>query len=115
MVFDVLSVDGERVASQPHSERRGILEDLQLDGWYWRTPEAFEHGEALWDAVCAHELEGVVARPLRSRYVPGERVWVKVKKPRLPAPGDGPQSGRRARVRDRIPGACGQRARGEGS
>jgi ATP-dependent DNA ligase len=29
--------------------------------------------------VCAHELEGVVAKPLRSRYVPGERGWVKTK------------------------------------
>jgi hypothetical protein len=26
--------------------------------------------------VCEHDLEGVVAKPLRSRYVPGERGWV---------------------------------------
>lgn len=30
-----------------------------------------DDGAALWWAVCEHDLEGVVAKPLRSRYVPG--------------------------------------------
>jgi hypothetical protein len=59
MVFDVLTVDGESVVSQPYSKRRRLLEDLQLDGPQWRTPKAFDDGEALWEAVCEHELEGV--------------------------------------------------------
>jgi bifunctional non-homologous end joining protein LigD len=79
MMFDVLSVDGESVASQSYSERRAILESLELDGRHWRTPQTFDDGEALWEAVCEHELEGVVAKPLRSRYVPGERGWIKIK------------------------------------
>ena len=79
MVLDVLSVDGESVASQPYAQRRVLLEDLQLDGPQWRTPQAFDDGEALWEAVCEHELEGVVAKPRRSRYESGERGWVKVK------------------------------------
>jgi bifunctional non-homologous end joining protein LigD len=79
MAFDVLSVDGERVASQPYSERRLILEDLRLDGPRWRTPEAFDDGGALWEAVCEHELEGVVAKRRSGRYVPGERAWIKAK------------------------------------
>jgi bifunctional non-homologous end joining protein LigD len=79
MVFDVLSVQGEEVHSQPYSERRLILEDLQLDGPHWRRPEVFDDGEALWDAVCKHELEGVVAKARRSRYVSGERGWIKTK------------------------------------
>jgi bifunctional non-homologous end joining protein LigD len=79
MVFDVLSVEGESVVAQPHSERRAILEDLQLDGPQWRTPQAFEDGEALWEAVCEHELEGVVAKSRRSRYVSGERGWLKTR------------------------------------
>jgi hypothetical protein len=45
----------------------------------WRTPQAFDDDEALWNAVCAHELEGLVAKPRRSRYVPGERGWIKTK------------------------------------
>ena len=45
----------------------------------WRVPEAFEDGLALWEGVCKHELEGVVAKRLHERYLPGERAWVKVK------------------------------------
>jgi bifunctional non-homologous end joining protein LigD len=79
MPFDVLSVEGEPVVSRPYSERRGILEGLQLNEVQWRTPEAFDDGEALWAAVCEHELEGVVAKRRSGRYVPGGRGWVKVK------------------------------------
>jgi bifunctional non-homologous end joining protein LigD len=78
-MVDVLSVDGEPVVSQPYSERRRILESLGLNAPQWRTPEAFDDGEALWTAVCEHELEGVVAKRRSGRYVPGGRGWVKVK------------------------------------
>ena len=33
----------------------------------------------MFDAVCAHELEGVVAKRRSSRYLSGERGWVKIK------------------------------------
>jgi bifunctional non-homologous end joining protein LigD len=80
MAFDVLSVDGESVVSLPYSERRRILEGLQLDAAQWRTPEAFDDGEALWAAVCELELEGVVAKRRTSRYVEGGRgSWIKTK------------------------------------
>jgi hypothetical protein len=65
MVFDVLGVDGDGVASRSYSERRRILEELRVDGPSSRTPETFDDGESLWKAVCEHELEGVVAKPLR--------------------------------------------------
>jgi hypothetical protein len=71
MVFDVLSVQGESVVSQPYSQRRIVSEDLQLDGPQWRTPQVFDDGEALWEGVCAHELEGLIAIP--RLYLPGER------------------------------------------
>jgi hypothetical protein len=35
---------------------------------------------ALFEAACAHELEGVVAKRRNSAYRPGERGWVKTKK-----------------------------------
>jgi ATP-dependent DNA ligase len=77
--FDVLSVDGEPVVSRPYSERRRILEELQLNDARWRTPQAFDDGEALWAAVCEHELEGVVAKRRSGRYVSGGRGWIKTK------------------------------------
>jgi bifunctional non-homologous end joining protein LigD len=80
IVFDVLSVEGESVVAQAYSKRRLLLKDLQLDGPQWRTPQAFDDGGALWDAVCEHELEGVVAKPRHSRYMSAERGWTKTKK-----------------------------------
>jgi bifunctional non-homologous end joining protein LigD len=79
MVFDLLRVDGRDITGKPYSERRGILGTLRLNGPRWRTPEAFDDGEALWEAVCEHELEGVVAKRQLGKYMPGERGWVKTK------------------------------------
>jgi bifunctional non-homologous end joining protein LigD len=79
MAFDVLSVEGEPIVSRPYSERRSILEGLQLNAAHWRTPEVFDDGEALWEAVCEHELEGVVAKRRSGRYIPGGRGWIKTK------------------------------------
>jgi bifunctional non-homologous end joining protein LigD len=79
IIFDLLSVDGEPVVSQPYSERRRILERLELDAPGWRTPEVFDDGAALSEAVCEHELEGVVAKRRSGRYVSGERAWIKAK------------------------------------
>ena len=80
MAFDVLSVEGESVASLPYSERRRILQSLRLQAPQWGTPEAFEDGEALWAAVCELELEGVVAKRRTGRYVEGGRgSWIKTR------------------------------------
>ena len=79
MAFDVLSVEGRSVTALSYGKRRCILEEMQLDDPRWRTPAAFEDGTALWDAVCEHELEGVVAKRRSGRYSPGERGWIKTK------------------------------------
>jgi bifunctional non-homologous end joining protein LigD len=80
MAFDVLSVEGRNMMRLPYIKRRAILEDMNLNGRFWRTPEWFDDGVALWEAVCEHELEGVVAKRRSGRYVPGGRgSWVKAK------------------------------------
>jgi bifunctional non-homologous end joining protein LigD len=79
MAFDVLSVEGRPVRSLPYIERRRILDEMKLDAAQWRAPEAFEDGAALWEAVCEHELEGVVAKRRTGCYSPGERAWIKMK------------------------------------
>jgi bifunctional non-homologous end joining protein LigD len=79
MIFDVLSLDGRSLIGQPYSERRAELEALDLHGPYWHTPETFDDGASLFEAVCERELEGVVAKRQSSRYRPGERGWVKTK------------------------------------
>jgi bifunctional non-homologous end joining protein LigD len=79
MAFDVLRVDGGDAMCLPYAERRALLEALDLNGPVWRTPEAFDDGEALLEATSRHGLEGIVAKCRRDPYRPGECGWVKVK------------------------------------
>jgi bifunctional non-homologous end joining protein LigD len=79
VVFDVLAQNGVRVMHLPYERRRRILEELELQGPAWCTPDRFDDGEALFRAVEAQGLEGIVAKPLASTYQPGERGWLKVK------------------------------------
>jgi bifunctional non-homologous end joining protein LigD len=78
-VFDVLAVEGLATMMLPHSERRDMLEELELENERVRLVATFEDGEALVAAVCERGLEGVVAKRLRDPYRPGERQWVKTK------------------------------------
>jgi bifunctional non-homologous end joining protein LigD len=79
MIFDLLSIQDEDLMRTPYSERRAQLEALNLNGPYWRTPEAFDDGAALFEAVCERQLEGVVAKRVDSAYRPGARGWIKIK------------------------------------
>ena len=63
----------------PDSERRALLEELDLESERVRLVATFEDGEALFAAVCERGLEGVVAKRDRDPYPPGERQWVKTK------------------------------------
>ncbi len=78
-VFDVLAVEGLSTTMQPYSERRALLEELELESRHVRLVATFEDGEALFAAVCQRGLEGVVAKRLRDPYRSGERGWVKTK------------------------------------
>jgi bifunctional non-homologous end joining protein LigD len=80
--FDVLEVDGEPLVELPLVERRKRLEQL-LDkrNRVVRLSEAFDDGKALYEAAKQQRLEGIMAKRLESRYVPGRRSrdWLKVK------------------------------------
>ncbi|MFD0202376.1 non-homologous end-joining DNA ligase [Saccharothrix carnea] len=81
LVFDVLHLDGSPTLELPYSRRRELLEGLGLGGAHWLTPRAFPgEGAAVLAASREQGLEGVVAKRLDSRYVPGSRSpgWVKV-------------------------------------
>jgi len=80
VAFDVLSLEGENVMQRPYWQRRELLESLNIAGSHWCTAPSFEDGQALWRVVERDELEGLVAKPLRSTYKPGDRrAWLKVK------------------------------------
>jgi len=81
--FDLLEVDGASLVGLPYAQRRDRLEALELarpptvD-----VPPSFRDvaGEDLLNVARTQGLEGVVAKRLSSRYVPGRRSsdWVKV-------------------------------------
>ena len=50
------------------AKRRERLEQLGLDEHWWTTPNTFDDGQALYDAVCERRLEGIVAKWRRSSY-----------------------------------------------
>jgi bifunctional non-homologous end joining protein LigD len=81
--FDLLAVDGESLVQLPYSERRDRLEALSLPRPPTiDVPPSFRDvaGEDLLEVARTQGLEGVVAKRLSSRYVPGRRSsdWVKV-------------------------------------
>src|SRR5215207_896403 len=78
-VFDVLAVEGLPVTACPYSERRALLEALDVEGPRVRLVATFEDGAALFAAVCERGLEGVVAKRDGEPYRPRERQWVKTK------------------------------------
>jgi bifunctional non-homologous end joining protein LigD len=81
-VFDVLAIEGEPVVDLPLAERRKLLEGL-LDrrNKTVRLSETFDDGQALLEAAKQQQLEGIMAKRLDSRYLPGKRTrdWLKIK------------------------------------
>jgi bifunctional non-homologous end joining protein LigD len=82
MVFDVLWLAGHSTCELPYTERRTLLERLELAGDSWQTPPTtFGGGSAVLETSRALGLEGVVAKRIDSTYRPGRRsdAWRKVK------------------------------------
>jgi len=80
--FDVLEIEGEPVVDLPFVERRKRLDKL-LDkrNRTVRLSETFDDGKALYEAAKQQGLEGIMAKRLDSRYLPGRRTrdWLKIK------------------------------------
>jgi bifunctional non-homologous end joining protein LigD len=80
-LFDLLYQGRDSLLELPYTERRARLEDLGLDTDPVRTPPWFrDDADAVLAASRRRGLEGVVGKPLTSRYHPGRRsAWIKVK------------------------------------
>ena len=82
MVFDLLALDGEALIDRPLRERLGMLDDVLVPGGSWERSRPIPgRGTALYEAVRAQGLEGIVAKRADAPYVPGRRVptWRKIK------------------------------------
>jgi bifunctional non-homologous end joining protein LigD len=83
IVFDVVYLDGEDLTPLKYRARREVLQTLDFDlSPTWQCPEYRVGGGAeLFAATARVGLEGVVAKRLDSRYLPGRRspAWIKAK------------------------------------
>jgi bifunctional non-homologous end joining protein LigD len=80
-LFDLLYHGQDSLLGLPYTERRARLADLGLDTGPVRTPPWYrDDADAVLAASLRHGLEGVVGKPLASRYHPGQRRdWIKIK------------------------------------
>ena len=82
LAFDLLHLDGHSTMQLPYTDRRALLESLELSGPSWQVPPQFPgEGEAVLEASRSKGFEGVIAKRLDSTYLPGKRsdAWRKVK------------------------------------
>ena len=79
LLFDLLRLDGTDVTGRPLSERRRMLEDLELVDVHWQVPATYDDGEMLLEATKQQRLEGIVSKKRDSLYFPGRRTadWLK--------------------------------------
>jgi bifunctional non-homologous end joining protein LigD len=86
LAFDVLQLDGRPLVDLPYRERRAVLDGLGISGPFWQAPPSFpgEDFAAVQEVSRQHSMEGIVAKRLDSRYLPGSRSdsWLKIKNSR---------------------------------
>lgn len=80
VVFDILFLDRVDLTQLAWSARRARLEQLNLPTPYVCSQVELDAGEALWEAITAENLEGMVAKRIASQYRPGQRSpdWRKI-------------------------------------
>lgn len=80
MAFDLLEVDGQDIQREPLFERRKRLVDLEVAGQF-DVATSMPDGQKAWATALEVGYEGLIAKPLRSRYVQDNRgIWSKHKR-----------------------------------
>ncbi len=82
MVFDLLHLRNASLMGLGYLERRERLFALGLASDHWQVPQHHIGGGArMLAAAKRHGLEGLIAKRVDSRYIPGKRTgqWVKIK------------------------------------
>ena len=82
VAFDLLWLNGADLRTLPFRERRQRLQTM-LQATSPMISEAVSverRGRELFELICAHDLEGIVAKRLADPYEPRVR-WLKVKNP----------------------------------
>ena len=79
VVFDVMRIDGHDITRLPLSERRALLEQLDLDRPAWQLSVTYDDPGIITELTRGAGLEGVMSKRLTSTYQPGARStdWLK--------------------------------------
>jgi len=81
VAFDLLAEHGTSIERWPLRDRREALAGYLPDNPIITFSHAIADGRDAWGQVLAHGLEGIIAKPLHSRYVQGNRgIWLKHKR-----------------------------------
>ncbi len=80
-IFDCLYLDGRSLIHEPLHKRRVWLKDALRPETSYRISESVEDGASLLEAAKELGLEGIMAKDLHGRYLPGKRSdsWLKIK------------------------------------
>lgn len=82
VAYDLLYLDGRSLIKAPLEERKELLDELVVVADNVQvSPYVHGEGTTLYEAACAQNLEGIVAKKLGSPYRPGKRGkdWLKIK------------------------------------
>jgi bifunctional non-homologous end joining protein LigD len=82
VAFDLLWLNGADLRGLPLTERRRHLQNIMPKGSaiVCEPVSVTGRGHKLFELMCAHDLEGIVAKRLKDPYGPGAR-WLKIKNP----------------------------------
>jgi bifunctional non-homologous end joining protein LigD len=82
VAFDVIWLNGVDLRPLPLTERRRLLQSIMPKGSaiISEVLSVTGRGRRLFELMCAHDLEGVVAKRLKDGYGPSAR-WLKIKNP----------------------------------
>ncbi len=80
-LFDCLYLDGRSLMHEPLHKRKVWLRDAVRPETPYRISESVEDGESLLEAARELGLEGIMAKDMNGRYLPGKRsdAWLKIK------------------------------------
>jgi len=80
-LFDMVQLDGKEIYKETNFRRREWLDCILKSGESYRFSQDFPDGEALFKAIEAQGMEGIMAKEKNAPYLPGSRCrhWLKVK------------------------------------
>ncbi|MCX6741929.1 MAG: hypothetical protein NTX24_02005 [Candidatus Pacearchaeota archaeon] len=80
-VFDIIEKDGVSLKNEPLNKRKVALKNVITEGPNLMLCPYTMHGKDLWKQIKDQKMEGMIAKELNSKYLPGERnwAWLKIK------------------------------------